>query len=389
MIQIDIISVGVYLERLNTTLKTEKAKIVGEVSEVKIGPTGHVYFSMKDEKNGSTISCIIWSFKYKMYGVELKNGLKIYATGAPNIYPQSGRLSFIADVIEVAGEGALQVAYEKLRKKLESEGFFAESRKKSIPKYSHRIGLITSKNGAVINDFLTNIGKFGYEILFVDSRVEGQDAVEDLMNAINTLKSKEIDVLVIMRGGGSLESFLAFNNETLVRAIADFPVPVLTGIGHEKDISLVSLASDKNVSTPTAVASLLNSSWLEALSQIRLSEEKIFSRFLSILEIFKNAEKTLFSAIILIDSQIQRVFENISTQAKELVRSLENMNDQTRDLLSQSAKSIEVYNPQNQLARGYSIVRHNGKVLRSVKNAKKNEKLDISLSDGIIKSQVI
>jgi len=153
----------------------------------------------------------------------------------------------------------------------------------------------------------------------------------------------------------------------LVRAVADFPVPVLTGIGHDKDIPLVSLVSDKNVSTPTAVANLLNFSWNSALSEVRLSGEKIMRYFSSLLDKFHRTEETLFRVVDRIESSIKSLF----------------------DLLKYSEKTILMGNPEKLLSRGYSIVRHSGKILRSVEDAKKWDKLDILVSDGIINSQVI
>jgi len=193
---------------------------------------GHVYFSLKDEKDGALINCIIWKSRYAVYGVELKEGVKIIASGYPEIYAPSGRISFIAETIELAGEGALKKAYEKLKKKLAAEGLFEEERKRPLPKYPEKIGVVTSRQGAVLADFLNNLGKFGFKIKMIDSRVEGQLAVADLLLSIKSFQKQDIDALVIIRGGGSLESHLAFNNEMLVRAIADFPVPVIAGIGH-------------------------------------------------------------------------------------------------------------------------------------------------------------
>ena len=405
----EIISVSQYLDKLNTTLKRERAKIVGEVSGFQEYPgRTYLYFSIKDSKDQSTVKCFMWKRDFHISGVSLADGMEVIITAYPNVYKPNGGLTMQMELLELVGEGALQIAYEKLKKKLENEGFFAESRKRLLPDFPHRIGVITSKNGAVINDFLTNIGKFGYEILFVDSRVEGQDAIKDLLSAVETLKHKNIDVLVIMRGGGSLESFLAFNNEMLVRSVAKFPVPVLTGIGHDKDISLISLVSDKNVSTPTAVANLLNSTWNDALSGVNMSEQKIVSnfestlknnrflienseitiqhRFMSLLEIFKRAEQTLLSAVTHIDSGIARLKEVIALQTKELNRGFVLLYTNTKNLLTQSEKAILLGSPENQLSRGYSIVRYGGKVLRSVKNVKKGDKLDVSLADGIIKA---
>src|SRR3989344_6655262 len=173
------VSVSQYLDNLNSKLKTEKAKIVGEISGVQMYEgRSYLYFSIKDSKDGSTAKCFMWKRDFILSGVELNDGIEVIITAYPNIYKPNGGLTLQVELLELVGEGALQIAYEKLKKKLELEGFFAESRKRLLPDFPHRIGVITSKSGAVINDFLTNIGKFGYEILFVDSRVEGQDAIK-------------------------------------------------------------------------------------------------------------------------------------------------------------------------------------------------------------------
>jgi len=186
--------------------------------------------------------------------------MEVIVEGMPNIYVPNGRFNFSVNTIELVGEGALKLAYDKLKKKLTAEGLLAVERKKTIPELPEKIGLITSETGAVIHDFLTNIGKYGFKIKFFNSRVEGQLAIKDLLKAIEYFKNQDIDVLVIIRGGGSFESLQAFNNEVLVRKIAEFEKPVICGIGHDKDIPLSALAADLLVSTPTAVTTVLNRS---------------------------------------------------------------------------------------------------------------------------------
>jgi exodeoxyribonuclease VII large subunit len=378
------VTVSQYLDKLNTTLKGEKEKIIGEVSGMQLHQSGHLYFSLLDKVDRSKIDCVIWKSKYDMYGKIIQNGTEILATVVPNIYKPWGKLSAQVEVVELVGEGALQVAYEKLKKKLELEGLFAEERKRKLPEYPHKIGVITSKTGAVINDFLTNIGKFGYEILFVDSKVEGAEATPDLLSAVKTLKGKDIDVLVIMRGGGSLESFQAFNNEVLVRAVAEFGVPVITGIGHDKDAPLVSMVSDRNVSTPTAVANLLNSGWNEALYKVNLYEEKIFSSFSTLLEVFRRAEDTMYRAIDRIDASIVRYKDLVSNYAKDLILGFENISKDLITNINNSAKVISLSSPERQLKHGYSIVRSKGKIVKSTKDVETGDDLDITLTDGII-----
>ncbi len=386
----EIISVSEYLDKLNVGLKNQKAKIIGEVTGVQEYPgRSYLYFSIKDSKDASTMKCFMWKRDYTISGVQIRDGLEIIVTAYPSIYKPNGGLTLQVETIELVGEGALQIAYEKLKKKLELEGLFADSRKKELPQYPHRIGVITSKSGAVINDFLTNIGKFGYEILFVDSKVEGIDAVKDLLSALEALKGKDLDVLVIMRGGGSLESFQAFNNEVLVRAVADFGLPVITGIGHDKDAPLVSMVSDKNVSTPTAVANLLNTTWNEALYKVNMYEDRIFSAFSASIEVFKRAEDTLFRAVDRIDNSISRCKENIIDFAKDIVLNFENLVKDVEESIHTSVKVIELSNPERQLKHGYSIVRSGGTIVKSKKDVKEGDCLDIMVSDGTITSKII
>lgn len=381
----EVIPVSQYLDKLNNTLRNEEAKILGEVSGIQEYPgRSYLYFSLKDSKDGSTVKCFMWKRDYTICGVQLKEGLEIIISAYPSIYKPNGGLTLQVSTIEPVGEGALQLAYEKLKKKLEAEGLFSEERKRKLPQYPHKIGVITSKNGAVINDFLTNIGKFGFEICFVDSKVEGIDAVKDLISSVETLKKMDIDCLVIMRGGGSLESFQAFNNEVLVRLVAEFPVPVLTGIGHDKDVPLVAMVSDKNVSTPTAVANLLNSGWNEALYKINVYEQKILNSFGKIFDLFRNAERVMNIAISKIDGAILRIRDDLNNYAKEIILGFTSEINNFNEKLNSSQKIIDIGNPLKQLSKGYSIVRNKGKIVKSIKSVEMGDNLDITLSDGII-----
>jgi exodeoxyribonuclease VII large subunit len=386
----EILSVSQYLDRIAAALKGERGRLMGEVSALKRHQNGHYYFSLLDKTDQSKMDCVIWSSQYSLFGVELKEGIEVIATVAPNFYKPHGKLSFIVSSLELAGEGALKLAYEKLKAKLEAEGLFSDSRKRALPEYPQRIGIITSKTGAVINDFNTNIGSFGYKLFLADSRVEGADAIEDLLSAINSLKKYELDVLVMIRGGGGLEAFQAFNNENLVRAVAEFPVPVITGIGHDKDVPLVALASDRNVSTPTAVANLLNSTWIDARSRVAVYQERIFAGFQSkVIDVFKEAEHTLLLGVSKIEGSLARTKDRINTFSRDLLRGVEmGMND-VKELLLQSGKTLELMSPERQLSRGYSIIRTKSKVVKKVSDVKKGDELDITLSDGIIHSQII
>lgn len=277
-----VYTVSDYLDLLTFKLSQAGAAVRGEVSGINFR-NGNAFFDIKDLGGEGIMHCFMWSRNYEMFGIDLIDGMEIIVHGAPEIYKPFGKLSFGVKVIELVGEGALKKAYDELKKKLEAEGLFAEERKKAIPQFPHKIGLITSQDGAVLGDFNTNIGKFGYKIIFMDSRVEGAAAINDLINAVDYFSDKDIDVLVIIRGGGSLESLQAFNNEMLLRKVASMKMPVICGIGHDKDIPLLSFVADKSVSTPTAVAQFLNKSWERALDRVRHYEKIIISQYESVL----------------------------------------------------------------------------------------------------------
>jgi len=383
-----IFSVSEFITLLNIGLKSSKVKIIGEVGEAKTGPTGHVYFTLKDEKDQSMMNCIIWKYKYGLYGIKLQEGMKIMASGYPEIYSLSGRLSFIAETIELAGEGELKKQYDELKKKLEREGIFALEKKRSIPKYPHKIGVITSRQGAVIADFLNNIGKFGFKIKMIDSRVEGQEAVRDLLASIKTFRKKDIDVLVIIRGGGSLESLMPFNNELLVREVSSFPVPVIAGIGHDKDEPLVALAADASESTPTAVANLLNESWEQAFLLLERYERDIVGRYEMILDNYKEVENELRISL----SNFKNALLNVKIRLRDsLDKSLSGFKlllSAVNQKVIQAEKSVFFNNPERQLRLGYSISRCNGKIIRRTGDTKVGENMDVRVLDGIIISEV-
>lgn len=408
-IPLDIVfSVSEYLDALNRSLKSVRAKIHGEVSGIQEYPgRSYLYFSIKDKKDGSMAKCFMWKQDYKNSGVLLEEGMEMMITAYPNVYKPNGGMTLQVEHVELVGEGALKVAYEKLKAQLEKEGLFDEKNKKSLPLLPHRIGVITSKNGAVINDFLSNIGKYGFELLFVDSKVEGEGAVKDLLGALRTLYTQKVDVLVLMRGGGSLESFQAFNNESVVRAVSKFNAPVITGIGHDKDVSLVSFVSDKNVSTPTAVANLLNTGWKESAHEVVLAEEKMIGRFEKLLqnnryelenaeriiedkfykvfETFREYKEVFMRSLADIGSTIVRMSEQIKEAEYRIIRGFTESLERKKDMVGQYEKFLVQQNPERQLALGWSITRNKkGRVVRSVKDVTRGEVLEVSVSDGII-----
>jgi exodeoxyribonuclease VII large subunit len=365
---------------------------------------------LKDKSGTGVLDCIIWKSNYILCGVRIEEGMEVILSGYPDVYPATGRFSFKAETIELKGEGVLKKAYEELKKRLEEEGIFEESAKRLLPKYPQRIGVITSKQGAVIADFLNNLGNFGFKIKMIDSRVEGQQAAKDLMDAIRSFKKQDVEVLVVMRGGGSLESLMAFNNEMLVREVRNFPVPVIAAIGHDRDVPLMSLAADAMCSTPTAAATLLGESWKEAQYMVERLERNIMdlygkrlakiSSFLSefayiakekfgmIISGYKEAENKLKMFLVEIRHVLDSKKEELENYSKFIGKGFVLKAEEIRLFLKNSEKLIISYNPERQLKLGYSIARRNGMVIKSAKSVKIGEDLDVQVSDGEIKSKV-
>lgn len=279
----EAISVADFLATINASLTAHSGRIEGEVTSVKKTYPTAVYFTIKDVEQNALLDCIIWRTVYAQNGVDIEVGDKIVVTGTPEIYAPRGSFSLKVRTIEYAGEGALKKEYDELKKKLTTDGLLAIERKRELPEYPQKIGVITSRSGVVIEDFNSNLGRYGFKTTMVDSRVEGKDAIHEILAAIKTLAKQDIDVLVIMRGGGSWESLQAFNTESVVRAIAEFKCPVLTGIGHDVDVTLAELVADVGASTPTAVAEKLNESWDTLTVSIGSAEAKILGEYKQIL----------------------------------------------------------------------------------------------------------
>jgi exodeoxyribonuclease VII large subunit len=273
------LSVADFLSGINASLTAYRGRIEGEVTSVKSSYQAAIYFSIKDLESNALLNCVIWRNVYVQNGVEITEGDKIIITGTPEIYAPRGSFTVKVQTIEYAGEGALKKSYDELREKLSGEGLLDAGTKRVLPIYPKKIGVITSRSGVVIQDFNANLGRYGFQTTMVDSRVEGKDAIHEILAALQTMAKQDIDVLVIMRGGGSWESLQAFNTESVVRAIASSKCPVLTGIGHDVDVTLAELVADVGASTPTAVAEVLNASWDTLTGSLQTAESHIMHTY--------------------------------------------------------------------------------------------------------------
>lgn len=239
-----------------------RVRIRGEITELKKYPSGHIYFSLKDE--GGKITAIIWRYMASRLKMPLENGTEIIATGKISSYGERSSYQLIVDQVDYAGEGALLARIEHLRKKLEAEGLFAQERKRNFPLLPKVIGVITSPQGAVLHDIRTTLERrFPRHLLIWPVAVQGEGAAEQIASAIEGFNQfgKGIalprpDILIVARGGGSLEDLMAFNDEAVVRAAANSAIPLISAVGHETDTTLIDFASDRRAPTPTAAAEM-------------------------------------------------------------------------------------------------------------------------------------
>ena len=276
----EILSVSEFSRRFKTLVKTAVPEfwIRGEVSGAKTYSSGHTYFTLKDE--GATLSAVLFKGYARGMSVKISDGARVLLYGEVGIYETRGTYQFIVKAALDDGAGELARRFEALKRKLESEGLFDPLRKRAIPRFPKRIAVITSPSGAAIRDFVSILRRrmwFG-EILIFPCRVQGAEAAGEIVSALRSAQEAEgIDLVVVMRGGGSLEDLWPFNEEIVARAVAGCSIPVISAVGHEIDFSLSDFAADLRAETPSAAAELVSSGFLNLVDRLRETGEEIFS----------------------------------------------------------------------------------------------------------------
>ena len=380
------LSVIAYIETLNETLRGIEVSIVGEISKASFPPSGHVYFDLKDESGEGVLHCVVWRAIYENLGIRLEAGMRVVIVGSASVYAPRGELSFRVRAMELTGEGVLAKRYEELKRKLAAEGVFSEERKRAVADYPERIGVVTSRNGAVIHDILNNLGRFGFKVFLADARVEGPESVESLLAAVRRMAAVPMDVLIVARGGGSMEALQAFDNEALVRALIDFPVPVIAAIGHHQDVPLAALAADVHVSTPTAAANFLNRSWQDAASRLARDAERVRTSYGNALEYarrsleFSRYEERLRAMRRAAEERLRYAERRVAGACDGLVRF-------ARMRLDTAARIIAANDPAKNLRLGYTLVRYRGKIVKKAGSVPPDGEIEIQFSDGTISAK--
>jgi len=354
---------------LNNDERLKYIRVKGEISNFKAYPSGHLYFSLKDQN--SVISAVMFNNYAKRIAFSPKDGDEVIVLASVDAYIPRGSYNLNIYEMEEVGLGQQLIELEKLKKQLASEGLFDESRKRPINIYPKAIGVITAPNGAAIRDIVTNI-KRRYpiaDIYVFPSLVQGEQAPEKLLKAFNKSQEYDLDTLIIGRGGGASEDLSAFNDEKLVRAVANSKMPIIAAVGHEIDITLIDYIADKRASTPTGAA--------ELATVDRRELENLFSQSKLLME------QALFDSIEDKKEELSELKEELTDSLKELVK-------HQSDELDKYSKQLEILNPKAVLSRGYSIsLDESGKPIKNTKLLKSGQIVRTILEDGSFESEII
>ena len=364
----------------------------GEISNLVKHNSGHWYFSLKDEK--SQLKAVMFKgFNQKLL-FQPKNGMSLRVFGKITVYEPRGDYQILCYKMEPLGLGALQKAFEQLKEKLKSEGLFDETHKKSLPKFPKHIGVISSETGAALQDIINVLKRRsqGQNLSLIPALVQGKEASQSLRKALEqSLSIKNLDVLILARGGGSLEDLWPFNDEALARDIFKHPIPVVSAVGHEIDFSISDFVADLRAPTPSVAAELVTKSREEIKEQLSLLRQNLKGQFKNNLFNFKEKLSSLKKELghlkpqRIIEEWMQKTDELSKALHKNLKQSLESKKSDFKHIQS----LLNSFSPLAVLKRGYSITLLNGKALISSQKVKLKEKLTIKLCKGEIEAEVL
>ena len=414
----------------------ERVYLTGQVSNFRKRPT-HQYFSLKDDR--AVIQATIWAGIYQKLGFDLEEGMKINVIGRVQIYEPSGSYSIIIEKAEPDGVGALAIQFEQLKKKLSEEGLFQDRFKQVIPQFAKKIGVVTSRSGAVIQDIITTVSRRfpGVEIVLYPTKVQGEGAAEEIArNIVRANEREDLDILIIGRGGGSIEDLWAFNEEIVVRSIFESRLPIISSVGHETDVTLADFVADRRAATPTSAAELATPvTKLDLLTYLQNQEKRMATAVKHTLSKKKEALRALSQSVIfrqperLYDGYLQRL-DQLMLRLKqglngELVRNQQKVQAQIHRL-EQLSPNVKIQRYQDRIqqlqklmrsqmaviydakvaevkrlseallmldtsrivARGYAIVKKEDTVVSSANDLKKNDQVMLVMRDGHVELEV-
>ncbi len=364
----------------------------GELSGVLLHRSGHLYLTLKDA--GSQIKGVMWRQRVRGLDFRPEDGLEVLLFGRVVVYERGGQYQFDIEVMQPAGRGALWAEFEKLRVRLEAEGLFAAGRKRPIPRYPRRIGVVTSASGAAVRDVLVTLARRGFalEVLFVPVRVQGEGAAGEIAGALDRLARHDPppDVILLARGGGSLEDLWAFNEETVVRAVAECSVPVITGVGHETDTTLADYAADLRAPTPTGAAERATPDRSELAGGLAQTARRLARAVETRIGQYRHRLETAAGAYGLrrVPDRLRQGMQQLDDLQLRGERALRVGLDRRRERVRAMADRLTALDPRQVLARGYAVVRREGEVIRDADRLAIGERVELLLARGGAESEI-
>lgn len=367
--------------------------VSGEVSNYTRASSGHMYFTLKDER--AVIRAVLFKGYQKGVRFEIENGLKLIVHGALSVFEKRGEYQIIVDFLEPEGLGALQLAFEQLKEKLQKEGLFDESKKRPIPVFPNAVGVITSETGAAIRDILNVIGRrySGVRIIIYPTLVQGDEAAHSIARAVQRANErKEVDVLIVGRGGGSIEDLWPFNEEVVARALYKSKIPVISAVGHEIDFTIADFVADVRAPTPSAAAEIVVRNKVELLRTYADLHKRLFETMERAVQ-SRREQLSRFTAQALQD-KVNRLIREKQMSLDDLTRSLTATMETTltrlRGRFEKLVGQLNVLSPLATLSRGYSIVsrRRDGKTVLSINDVAPGEEISTLVPDGRVYSRV-
>ena len=365
--------------------------VKGEVSNLKYHTSGHIYFSLKDESG--TIACVMFAGSRSGLSFRMEEGQQIIVLGVVDVYARDGKYQLYARKIVRDGVGLLYERFELLKKELQEMGMFAPEYKQKIPKNIRRLGVVTAPTGAAVRDII-NITKRRnpfVQIILYPALVQGEGASESIVKGIHALEAEKVDVMIVGRGGGSMEDLWAFNEEAVARAVFDCSVPVISAVGHETDTTIIDFVADLRAPTPSAAAELAVYDFMEMKKNLKLREERLLHFMQLILE-RKRQKLEQYSLRMRAYHPQQRLNEQRQFAAdaenrlrREMMRRLE----QEKYRLGLMAERLKGLSPLEKLSQGYAYVENSsGANVRTVSNVKQGEQITVYVTDGRIRAEV-
>lgn len=414
----------------------ERVYLTGQVSNFRKRPT-HQYFSLKDDK--AVIQATVWAGVYKNLGFDLEEGMKVNVIGRVQLYEPSGSYSIVIEKMEPDGIGALAVQFEQLKKALSQEGLFKEEFKQALPRFPKKIGVITSPSGAVIQDIITTVSRRfpGVEVVLYPTKVQGAGAAEEVVANIRRANERlDLDVLIVGRGGGSIEDLWAFNEEPVVRAIFESRLPIISSVGHETDTTLADFVADRRAATPTAAAELATPvTKMDVLNHLHQQEnrasqamqnrltylrsqlhrigqsvifrqpERLYDGYLQkldrltttlqgqIRQLYRERlqeERLLLHRLQAVDlpKKVRHYQEQIGHYQRLLKSNMANIYDSKMAKADKLMEALTMLDTTRIVARGYAMLEQDGQIIDSVTKVEESKPLNIRMRDGQIYTEV-